>query len=143
MSKNELGYIRNKYLEDLGLEIEDYGTNFCNNSDNRWNTWEEQREKYGFDERETWCLEQQFYEWLYSRLSMYLEVNCVDLDFHKFEYIPTGESKPKTVTQGEAIEIVRAEAKRMILQDDWDKNAKPFDENIMTLFCRILPALWW
>lgn len=148
MKKKEykkLGYQRNKYLEDIGLKPEECGTNFCTKKDDRNKKWKKQREKYGFDSRETWNLNDMFYEWLYSRLSMYVEVasKIVDLSYHTFEYIPTGESEPKTVTQVEAIEIIRDEAKRMILADAWDSDYKPFDENIMILFCKILPALWW
>lgn len=146
MKKKEykrLGYVRNKYLEDLGLKPRECGTNFCQKGDPRWDIWKKQRKDYGFDERETWCLDNIFYEWLYSRLQMYLDSAIVNLTFHKFEYTPTGESEPITVTQGEAIEIVRDEAKRMILQDEWGENYKAFDENIMILFCRILPSLWW
>lgn len=137
------GYVRNKYLEDLGIKVNEYGTNFCDKSDGRWSFWTKQRDKYGFDERETWNLDEAFYEWIYSRLQMYVDVCIVDLTFHKFEYTPTGQTEPVTVTQGEAIEIIKNEAKRMILQDGWDKNYKPFDKNIMGLFCDVLPALWW
>ena len=141
----KLGYQRNKYLEDIGLKPEECGTNFCTKKDDRNKKWKKQREKYGFDSRETWNLNDMFYEWLYSRLSMYIEVasKIVDLSYHTFEYTPTGESEPKIVTQGEAIEIIRAEAKRMILADILDSDYKPFDENIMILFYKILPALWW
>lgn len=142
----KLGYVRNKYLEDLGIAPEECGTNFCNKNDKDWKKWKKQRRKYGFDVRETYSLDGIFYEWLYSRLTMYVEVasNVVDLEYHSFEYIPTGESEPKTITELEAINIIKDEAKRMILQDNLDYiNYKPFDENIMILFCKILPALWW
>lgn len=139
------GYIRNKYLEELGLKPNEYSTNFCKKSDCRWKSWKKQRDKYGFDERETWALNNKFYEWLYSRLQMYLDYarGIIDLTYYKFEYTPTGSTESVTVTQEEAINIIKEEAKRMILQDEWDDNAKPFDENIMILFCRVLPALWW
>ena len=141
----EKGFVRNKYLEDLGLAPWEYGTNFLDSSDSRSKKWKEERDKYGFDQRETWCLDEMFYEWLYSRLCMYEETasKTINLSFHKFKYTPTGATEPITVTQIEAIHIVKDEAKRMILQDDWDDHYRPFDENIMILFNNILPSLWW
>lgn len=145
MNYEEHGFVKNKYMEDLGLLPHEYGTNFCDKLDEpeRWEVWEKERETYGFDNRETWCVDRMFYEWLYSHLQMYLEYTIVDLTFYKFEYIPTGSTESITVTQEEAINIIKEEAKRMILQDEWDKDAKPFDTNIMILFSKILPALWW
>ena len=43
-------YQRNKYLDDLGLDIKNYGTNFVDElKDDRKEKWKEQRKKYGFD----------------------------------------------------------------------------------------------
>ena len=139
------GYVRNKYLEDIGLKPHEYGTNFPDKKDARSKSWRKERNKYGFDQREVWNLDGTFYEWLYSRLCMYEDTasKIVDLTYFKFEYTPTGATEPVTVTQIEAIHIVRDEAKRMILRDEWSNNHKPFDENIMILFCRLLPSLWW
>ena len=64
---------RNKYLEDLGLRPEDYGVNFSPKNDKRRKKWAKQKDKYGFDERETWSLDHYFAEWLYSHLKMYLK----------------------------------------------------------------------
>lgn len=64
---------RNKYLEDLGLRPEDYGVNFSPKNDKRRKKWAKQKEKFGFDERETWSLDHYFAEWLYSHCKMYLK----------------------------------------------------------------------
>lgn len=76
--------IRNKYLDDLGLKREQYATNFVGDDDPRTEKWKEERDTYGFDQRETWNLDHQFAEWLYSRLKMYDEVNCVDTSYYTF-----------------------------------------------------------
>jgi hypothetical protein len=73
---------KNKYLEDIGLQREEYGTNFV------WEVkhaaqWRKERRQYGFDSRETWNLDRTFVEWLYARLMMYLEHTTHNLDFHK------------------------------------------------------------
>ena len=136
------GYTKCKYLENIGVTPEKYGTNFCDKSDKRWKEWKKQRKKYGFDERETWCLDHIFYEWLYSRLTMYKKKasKIVDLTYYKFEYTPSDSSETQVITQIEAIDIIRNEAKRVILDED---DTAVFDKNIMLLFYDILPVLWW
>ena len=51
-----------KYLDDLGLKIEEYGTNFISDDDSRKENWAIEREEYGFDGRETWNLDKIFIE---------------------------------------------------------------------------------
>lgn len=41
--------------------------------------WKKQREKYGFDERDTYSMDTTFYCWLLEHLMMYNEVNNLDL----------------------------------------------------------------
>lgn len=74
-----------KYLDDLGLSIDKYGTNFVPDDDSRNEKWKKEREEYGFDERETWSLYKTFIEWIYTRLKMYKE-NCVYTNYPKFKY---------------------------------------------------------
>lgn len=94
---------RNKYLDDLGLKIEDYGTNFLQESRTsvleRWNS---QKERYGFDEREVYNLDITFIEWLYSHCKMYKDKaeNLINLNFWNF--VHNGE----IYTQGEAIDYI-------------------------------------
>ncbi len=54
--------------------------------DKRENEWQKQTEKYGFANYETWSLEYSFYIWLYEHINRYVDVCCVDLNFHKFMY---------------------------------------------------------
>ena len=78
----------NKYLDDLGLKITEYGTNFISDDDERSGDWQKQREIYGFDSRECWNMDTKLIEWLYSHLMMYLEdaSEIVDLTYYKFEH---------------------------------------------------------
>lgn len=59
---------RCKYLDDLGLEQCEYGTNFVSDNDKRSARWQEQRELYGFDDREVWDLRCMFIEWVYTTI---------------------------------------------------------------------------
>ena len=54
-----------KYLDDLGIPINEYGTNFMSNDDPREKGWSKERKEYGFDNRETWNLDRIFIEWIY------------------------------------------------------------------------------
>ena len=64
----------------------------------------------------------------------------VDLTYYKFEYTPSDSSETQVITQIEAIDIIRNEAKRVIFDED---DTAVFDKNIMMLFYDILPVLWW
>lgn len=143
---------RNKYLEDLGLKIEDYGSNYIykeKEGTNRRKLFEQERKDYGFDERETWSLDYYFAEWLYSRLMMYKEVasNVVNLKYHKIEW------KSKEITQLEAIDILINVSKDYILsENDYIKDTIPLEEvnkiyntfyESMELWGKILRYMWW
>lgn len=80
---------RNKYLDELGIPIEKYGSNFADiETDARGEKWKKQREEYGFDDRDIYDLDVTFAEWLYSHIKMYIEIagKAIDLEFHKFTY---------------------------------------------------------
>lgn len=101
---------RNKFLDELGLKKHEYGVNFIMKCDRkkdrkkdkkRRKRWKKQQKLYGFDERETWNLYEQYAEWLYSHLKMFLEeAKIIDLSFWKVEY------HGKTYTEEEAIEKI-------------------------------------
>ena len=137
MSKKKNPYKRCKYLDDLNIPITEYGTNFINcYKDKRGRKWRRQRTKYGFDERETWNLDSQFIEWIYTRFKMYKEIACVDLTFHKFKYLG------KEITQGEAIDIILQACEDYIKQGD--TGFKTFPSPIIgDLLFKIMPAMWW
>lgn len=136
---------KNKYLDDLGLKITDYGTNFISDDDERSEDWKKQREEYGFDSRECWCLNVKLIEWLYSHLMMYLEdaSTVIDLSYYKFEH------NDKTYTQEEAIKYIIEKLKRYLVEIDeasWtDKEVELIDEvhDAFDMLNKILFALWW
>lgn len=135
---------RNKYLDNLGIPIKKYGTNWLGDDDPREDTcWKQQREEYGFDDRETWNLDCLFVEWLYSHLMMYKEVCCVDLTFHKFMFMD------KEYTQEEAIDFILDICKEYIITLDevsyTDKETELMEKvrNAIRMFAEIHPAMWW
>ena len=132
-----------KYLDDLGIPINEYGTNFMEDTDPRAESWAKEREEYGFDNRETWNLNSIFIEWIYTRVLMYKEYSIVNLDYHKFPY------KNSKITQGEAIDKILELAKEILLLRDylWDEEKEKIVYNnqreICDLWKEILPAMWW
>lgn len=132
-----------KYLDDLGLKIEEYGTNFMPDDDPREEEWSKEREEYGFDNRETWNLDRIFIEWIYTRVLMYKECSIVDTSFYKIPY------KDVEITQGEAIDKILELAKEILQSYDysWDKEINDMIYNnsreICDLWKEILPFMWW
>lgn len=126
-----------KYLDDLGLKIEKYGTNFMSDDDPREESWSKERKEYGFDNRETWNLDRIFIEWIYTRVMMYKEYACVDTSFHKFSY------KDEEITQGQAIDRILELSKEILIEPD---NTQLWCENIIEicdLWKEVLPYMWW
>lgn len=127
---------RNKYLEELGIPLEEYGTNFMKDDDRRAESWKEERDLYGFDSRETWNLDQIFIEWLYSHLMMYKERTCVNLSFHKFDF------DGKEVSQEEAIDFIIETTKQYLITDEFKRDYEKVNKAVK-LFADIMNAMWW
>ena len=134
---------RCKYLDDLGLKVKEYGTNFTDTNDSRIDKWDEQRKQYGFDERETWNLDRTFIEWVYTRFTMYKEICIVNTGYHKISY------KDEEITQGEAIDKVLNLSKEILQKGNsvWNKDTdKMVFENsreICEILKELLPYMWW
>ena len=132
-----------KYLDDLGLKIEHYGTNFISDDDSRSENWSKQREEYGFDERETWNLDTTFIEWVYTRFLMYKEICIIDTGYHKIFY------KNEKITQGEAIDKVLGLAKEILqrVNSVWNKDIDNMvyenSREICEILKELLPYMWW
>lgn len=126
-----------KYLDEIGVVTSDA---WCPNDD-RQSAWDSEKEEYGFDERETWSLETAFYCWLYERLKMFLDVNCIDLTFHKFEY------EGETLTQQECIDRMIKGCEVFFSLDDYQWSAtteqQKIIEDVAKIWALVLPAMWW
>ena len=136
---------KNKYLDDLGLKPNEYGTNFIGDDDKRSSGWAEEKELYGFDSRETWCLSHIFVEWLYSHCMMYKEraSEMIDLTWHKLEY------NGKEYSQLEAIDYIIKCTKAYLTEIDeesWtDKEIKLLEkvQDATRLWAVLFPFMWW
>lgn len=127
-----------KYLNDIGVSDD-----FMDLAgDSRWEIWNKDIETYGFPEYETWALDFYFYIWLYERLKMYLEVNCVDLSYHKFTY-----KDGQDYTQGELIDKIIYGCELAILEECKHKKLTKDEENavddVRWMWATVMPAMWW
>lgn len=151
------------YLNKIGIDSNN--TLVFNSTDiiyglstGRTSLYKEQRETYGFDERETKSLNYTYITWLYSHLKFYLEYAAVDLTFYKFKVPVLTERKKrkkedsfyketiKELTEGEAIKLA-LEYMEFYLSEDL-----PFEEEVkqiekikcaLKIVAEIFPALWW
>lgn len=154
---------RNKYLDDLNIPIEKYGTNFVPDNDSRYKTWNEEKALYGFDSRETWNLDQIMIEWLYSHLMMYKEKasQVINLNYYKFD-IPVlhmnnkneQDSNPtwyitqiEEHTELEAIELCVKYFKYYLVNKDLNLACEERSTEkvrcALKILAEIFPALWW
>lgn len=129
-----------KYLEDIGLAITEYGTNFMSDDDKRSKDWALERTLYGFDNRETWNLNIIFIEWLYTRVLMYKEQASkrIDLSFHKIQY------HNEILSQIEVIDRILSLSKEILLDQKQDELLfieKSYE--ICELWKEVLPYMWW
>lgn len=126
-----------KYLKDIGIKEEDLPWNWCPNDD-REKEWKKQREKYGFDSRDTWSLDYTIIALIYPRLKMYKEINGLE-SFCKFNY------KGKEFTEEECIDIVLEGFKIRLLKEPQFMTEKEWIkyEDARMLFAMVMPALWW
>lgn len=128
-----------KYLNDIGLPDELIQ---LSPGDERSQQWKDEIAEYGFPSYETWCLDFQFYGWLYERLKMYLDYNCVDLTYHKFEY------EGNVYTQLELINkmiygcelVFSQEFHRLRSLTDEEEKAI---EDVRWIWATVMPAMWW
>ena len=126
-----------KYLDDIGM-VDRLDTGM--DDEPRQERWQKQREIYGFDDRETWSLDCAFYCWLYERLKMYLDVNFVDLTYHKFEY------EGDILTQAECIDRMLKGCELYFKHgDSWSVNEEDWKiiSDVGKIWAIVLPAMWW
>ena len=164
MVNNIYGISKNKYLDNLYLEPEEYGVNWdlVDGKDivEAGFRWQEQQENCGgHDERELFNFDITFIEYLYTMLKMYVEYagKDIDLNYHTFEY------QNKKYTQLEAINYICDVLEEALVVRTREENIlenvsirTPLPErpklpeidydkvgDAIALFGKILPAMWW
>lgn len=138
---NDEGYQRNELLEDIGLKLTQYGTNFMNPDDPRAEQWAEERKKYGFDSREIWNMDEIYVEWIYSHFKMYKDIAEVDNHAVDLMYYEEPDEVPRIVSKAEAIDIILDECKKCLTNGDIDQSCPP--RGVMYLIADIMPMMWW
>lgn len=126
-----------KYLEGL-VKLKDTPWGW-NPDDQRQEKWKQQREEYGFDERETWSLDYTFRLWFYQRLKMYNEVNIVATEKVKINF------KDKEYTLQECIDYILEMFELTFKDDNWDYHKERFENvyDAYRMIGEIMPYLWW
>ena len=164
MTDNIYGISKNKYLDNLYLEPEEYGANWDLVDEPEMVEagfrWQEQQENCGgHDVRELFNFDITFIEYLYTMLKMYVEYagKDIDLNYHTFEY------QNKKYTQLEAINYICDVLEEALVIPTREYNIlenidakKPISEwpelpeidynkvgDAIALFGKILPAMWW
>lgn len=129
-----------KYLEDLGINLEDTPYGYSQSEDLELES-AQQRETYGFDDRETWSLNTTFVYWIYERVMMYKEVaeDNIDLEYHIFEI------EGETLTQLECIESILEKCEIIMTEPDGFNDADRYTltQEILVIWKEIISAMWW
>ena len=96
-----------KYLDDIGyidelekLDEKDYG-----------GRWEKQLDVFGFDDRDTWNLNNTMLALLYERLKMFQSVSNINMDFHIVEH------RGEKITQREALDLMCERAEEALTRE--------------------------
>lgn len=131
--------MKRKYLDDLGISFEETPQGW-NPDDTRQEEWTNQRESYGFDERETWSLDYSFKLWLYERLSMFNEVNIINTLYHTFEY------KNETLTFQDCVDRMLEGLKLDLTIPSYSEDRTQYEDKIndvVSIFALCFNKLWW
>lgn len=131
--------MKRKYIDELGVKPEDTPQGWCYYDDVRMKHWQKQREEYGFDERETWCIDYSFILWFYERLMMYNEIKVVDKNKVRIEY------KGETMSLQEAIDRMIEGCRLYITKNVFDLTDEEWRkvEDVYHLFAVTHNYLWW
>lgn len=129
------------YLDKIGV----VGGIPLESTDNRRKQYRKERKKYGFDQRDTWHLNQTMYELLYERLCLYKKEASkhIVLDFHKFDY------QGQTRTQLELIDILLDKLRIALTVEDYDLTKEYLTEkyiytgDIWIIWSLIERDMWW
>ena len=141
MSKHKKNNNHHKYLNDLGISSTELCIFNTRETDNgketgREKRFKKQREKYGFDERETWAMDYTLITWLYSHLKWYKNHAPINFEFHHFD-IPVLEDIPEDeIEWNEARTYAPAFQKEVIKKDVSQKDAMKLALKYMKYFLK-------
>lgn len=132
-----------EYLKQIGIK-EGETPSTWNKGDQREEQWAKCREIYGFDERDTWDLHYTIKLFLYERLKMFNDVNCIETNnpYQRFTY------KEKELSLQDCIDMMLEGLKLDLTLDEYDKKRedKGIQEKIdcvFVLLAQCINYLWW
>lgn len=123
-----------KYLEQIGVTSRP--DNWCED-DKRQKEWEEDRQKYGFDERELWNMDFAFRLWLYERLKAFQEIAPVNLKHGVIKI-----QGVKYTIEG-AVNYLIELLKDSFADDLWSYHDHPKYKEVYKTWAKISPFLGW
>ena len=153
---------KHKYLNQIGISSKE--TCIFNASEfepRKMKKYRKERQKYGFDSRETWCLSYTLISWVYSHIRYMKEEagKVIDWKHHKFSipvltevygpHIPDGKYKYHKVSIKEhnvdEIWDIISEYCVTYLKSDmgFDPCAEEKAMCVMEILSCIFPVLWW
>ena len=143
--------MRSKYFDELGLSEYPYPYNQSDyptaGNQEGYPTVENQegymtagnQEDYFADKRDTYSLDSTFVAWWYEHLCLYRDINCIDMNYHKFEI--DGE----TLTFGQCVDRMIEDCKGLLQQ--FDENFLDRDDGLKDDLFKVLKecfwCLWW
>lgn len=158
--KNKAIQQHHHYLNKIGVKSTDCATfNTYEIDKDRQKRFDQQRSKYGFDERETWNLDVTTAGWIYEHLKYYRKLggSFCDLTWHKVDIIVVDKldkeantyiTKLETVTLLDAINIACDYLKYFFKHldtaslDDEDRAYQKL-KIALHIYADIIPYLWW
>jgi len=139
-----MDYEKRKYLNDIGVVL--ISTENMKNS-KRAEKFKEQREIYGFDERDTWSLDFTMRALLYERLKMYFDIadQVINLNYHTITY------KNIEYTQRELIleliylleDVIKKEDESCFYDEQDKLNFYDSCNEVWQIWALLEPAMWW
>lgn len=134
--------MKSKYFDELGLSEYPYPYNqegyLTADNQEEYPTVENQEGHFA-DKRDTYSLNSTFVAWWYEHLCLYRDINCIDMNYHKFEI--DGE----TLTLGQCVDRMIEDCKGLLQQ--FDKNFLAVDNGLKDDLFKVLKecfwCLWW
>lgn len=128
-----------EYLSKLGIKYKDTPWGWLP-KDKRQKEWKQERNKFGFDNRDLWSLNYTLLLLIYPRLKMYQEIafKIIDGNFHKYKI----DSEEYTFIEcvNKCLELLETSLKNG--KEDIDNGLEEGQEALKILSI-ILPSLWW
>ena len=130
--------MKRKYLDQANIPNESRPDKWWGNASHK-KKWKKQREKYGFDQRETYSMDTTFYCWLLEHLMMYKDVNDVNLDECQIQY------NDQELTLSECIDRM-IEGCRIALTNreyGYYSDLKAKVDDVIKIWAVTIHAIWW